>query len=41
MHWKTFLRLREEILWLELEALKEIHREIDRLAKRVERLFGT
>ena len=40
MHWKTFLRLREEILWLELEALKEIHREIDRLAKRVDKLFS-
>ena len=39
MHWKAFLRLREEIQRLELEALDELHRDINRLAKRVERLL--
>ncbi len=34
MHWKTFLRLRDEILRLELEALKELHLEIDELEDR-------
>ena len=40
MHWKTFLRLREEVQRLEWEALWEIHREIEKLVEKVERLCG-